>query len=98
MATLQLTVFEVAASTALGDPLQEEVVTVGAGSLTSNVIVGSGNVRRTVRLYTDTDCFVTWGESPTAKTDGTAGRMLGADNPEYYNIQSGHKIAVIERV
>lgn len=98
MATLQITVFEMAASTALGDPLQEEVVTVGAGSLSSNVIVGSGKKRRTIRFYTDTDCFVTWGESPTAKTDGEAGRMLGADNPEYWNVQAGHKIAVIERV
>jgi len=98
MATLQITVFEVAGSTALGDPLQEEIVAVGAGSLTSNVIVGSGKRRRTVRFYTDTDCWVTWGASPTAKTDGTAGRMLGADNPEYWNVEAGHKIAVIERV
>ncbi len=97
MATLQITVFEVAGSTALGDPLQEEIVAVGASSLTTAVIVGSGKKRRTVRLYTDTNCFVTWGATPTAKTDGTEGRMLGADNPEYVNIQAGHKVAVIER-
>jgi hypothetical protein len=98
MATLFISVYEAAGSTALDDPLQEEVVTVGAGSLRSNAISGPGNKKRTVRLFTDADCFVTWGEDPTALTDGSEGRPMGAENPEYFSIQAGHKIAVIQRV
>lgn len=97
MATLFYCVWEAAENVALGAPLQEGVVTVGAGSLQSAVIVGSGKKRRRVRLFTDTNCFVTWSEDPTAVNDGTDGRPMGSENPEFWDIQSGHKIAVIER-
>ncbi len=101
MASLFITVFEVAGATALGDPIQEEKVAIGAGSLTSTAITGlvaTAVKRRTVRLYADVDCFVTWGAAPTATTDGTSGRALGADNPEYFHINAGDLIAVIQRV
>jgi len=97
MASLQLAVWDTAASTATGPVLQEEVVTISATSAQSSVITGT-NIYRTVRIYADTDCFVTWGSNPTALTDGTEGRMIGANNPEYFQIVSGDKIAVIERV
>lgn len=99
MATLQYTVFETAGSTAQGDPIQEGVITIAGASDQSDVIVGSGNKRRSVRIAVDSDCWVTWGEDPTALTDGTAGRMMGTQvsTVEYFNIQSGHKIAVIQR-
>ena len=96
MATLFIAVFETAGSTAIGPPIQEEVVAVGAGSLQSNVIVAGRD--RIVRLFTDTDCFVTWGANPTALIDGTEGRPLGLDNPEYFQIPAGDKIAVITRI
>ena len=98
MATLFITVFSVAGSTALGDPIQEEAVTIGAGSLKSNVITGTGRKRRTVRLFADADCFVTWDSDPTVLADGSNGRPMGSENPEYWDIEAGHEIAVIERV
>ena len=98
MATLFIVVFQGAGSVAHGDPIQEEVVSIGAGSLTSNVITGSDRKRRIVRMYADADCFVTWGETPTALTDGTDGRPLGSDNAEYFDVEAGHKIAVIQRI
>lgn len=98
MATLFFAVFESAAEVAHGSPVQEGVVAVGAGSAQSATISGSDRVRRRVRLYADVDCFVTWGANPTALVDGTEGRPLGADNPEYFEVEGGQKLAVIERV
>lgn len=97
MPSLQITAWNDAVSTSMGDVLQEEIVSIGAGSLQSGVIVGSG-VFRKVRMYADSDCFVTWGANPTATTDGTSGRFLGANNPEYFQLEAGERVAVIERV
>lgn len=97
MATLFISVYRAAGSTALGTPSQEEVVAIGAGSLQSTAISGTRG-DRVVRLYADVDCFAHWGSNPTALTDGTAGRPLGADNPEYFRIPVGDIIAVIQRV
>ncbi len=97
MATLFITAFRQASQTALGDPTQEEVVDIGVASTNSNPITGA-RAFRTVRLYADADCFVTWGTNPTATIDGSSGRAVGADNPEYWNIAVGHIIAVIQRV
>jgi len=96
MATLQLTVFADATQVALGPVLQEEIVTYTSSSVQSNVITGSG-LTRLVRFYSDADCFVHWGSNPTALTNGTAGRYVGANNPEYFSLSAGEKVAVIER-
>ena len=99
MATLFITVWGDATQTLLGEPIQEEAVTISGTSAQSSAILGGVNkAMRRVRLYTDTDCFVTWGTDPTALTNGTAGRALGADNPEVFGVESGQRIAVIERV
>ena len=100
MATLFIAVWGDATETLIGEPIQEVAVTITGTSAQSDAITGpSGRtVNRLVRLYTDADCFVHWGDNPTALTDGTAGRALGADNPEVFGIVSGQKIAVIERV
>jgi len=99
MTTLFVTVWGDAEEVPLGDPLQEFSVNIAATSTASTeTISGSGNKRRHVRLFADTNCFVIWGEDPTAVNDGSDGRPMGSDNPEYFNIQSGHKIAVIERI
>ena len=97
MATLFFRVWESAAEVALGDKIQEDVITIGSGSLQSAVISGTGRKRRRVRLFADANCFVTWGENPTALNDGTEGMPMGSENPEYVDIESQHKIAVIER-
>lgn len=98
MATLFFAVWDNANQTLLGEPLQEDTVAVGAGSLQSAAISGTRKEIRRVRLFTDADCFVTWGDNPTALQDGTAGMPLGAENPEVVGIEAGQLIAVIERV
>ena len=95
---LQISVFSDAKEVLFDAPLQEEVVAIGAGSLQSNAITGDNREMRLVRLFCDADCFVTWGANPTATTDGTSGRALGAENPEVFGIFAGNKIAVINRV
>ena len=97
MATLFFRVWESAAEVALGDPIQEDVITIGSGSLQSAAIIGSGRKRRRVRLFADANCFVTWNADPTAKNDGTDGMPMASENPEYHDIEAGHIIAVIER-
>ena len=97
MATLFFAVFSGAVEVAAGDPIQEGVITVGAGSLQSAVITGTGKKRRRVRIFADSDCFATWGENPTALANGLDGRPLSAGSAEYFDIEAGHKIATIER-
>ena len=98
MATLFIAVFGDASQTLIGKPVQEMTVTItGTSALSAALTQGNNKVQRRVRLYADADCFVTWGEDPTALNDGTEGRPLGADNPESFAIDTGDKIAVIER-
>lgn len=99
MATLFYAVWNTAAEVANGPVLQEGTVTIGGSSeATATVIDPTGSNRgRRVRLFADSNCFVTWGESPTAMNDGSGGRPMGSENPEYFDIQANHKIAVIQR-
>jgi hypothetical protein len=90
-------VWEHAGEVALGDPLQEFQIDIAASSTESTeTIIGSGNKRKRARLFADSDCFATWGLTPVAVS--TASRPMGAENPEYFDIRSGDKIAVIERL
>lgn len=97
MATLFFTVFAGAVEVAAGDPIQENVINIAGVSAQSAVIVGADRKRHRVRVFADTNCFATWGLTPTAKDDGTDGRPLEAGSAEYFDIEAGHKIAVIER-
>lgn len=97
MATLFFAVFAGAVEVAAGDPIQENKVAIGGVSTPSVVLVGNRRKRHRVRVFADTNCFATWGESPIAKDDGTDGRPLEAGSAEYFDIEAGHKIAVIER-
>lgn len=97
MPTLYVTVWEVAAEVALGDPLQEFQVNIAATTTQSTeTIVGSDRRKRRIRVFPDSDCFVTWGLNPVATS--TTARPMGAENPEYFEIESDYKVAVIERV
>jgi hypothetical protein len=97
MATLYVTVWEVATEVALGDPLQSFQVDIAATTTQSiETIVGSDRRKRRIRVFPSADCFVEWGENPTATS--TASRPMGSENPEYFEIESGYKIAVIERL
>lgn len=95
MSTLFITVWDVAAEVAQGDPIQEMTITISGTSAQSTAITADSRRRKRVRLFTDTDCFVTWGSDPTAASGSS--RPMGAENPEYFDIEAGHKIAVITR-
>ena len=94
MATLTATVYDSAAEVAMGYPLEELQVAVGGGSLQTDAITTSGMEVKRVRLFTDTDCHVAFGDNPTATS---ANFPLGAENPEYVWVKAGDKIAVIAR-
>ena len=99
MASLQFTVWASASAVAEGPVLNENVITIGGTSAASAGVVdpGGGNRARYVRVVADAICWVTWGGSPTALNDGTEGRMLGSENPEFFWIPADEKIAVIQR-
>ena len=75
MATLFITIFRDAAVTLLGQSDQEMTITVAGTSAQSSTVTvpANGAGKRLARLYTDTDCFVTWGANPTAVNDGSSG-------------------------
>ena len=90
-----MTVWESASEVALGDPIQYTSAVIGGAN--SAPISGSGKKRRRVRLYASAACWVKYGESPTAT--GSADAMaMGADNPEYLDIEAGHVLTAIARV
>ncbi len=97
MATLGIQVFADAKEVLFDEPLQIMAVVVGAGSLKSAAVTGSRSQIRACRLFSDTDCFVIWGDDPTA-VDFTDSFPLGAENPEVVGIKAGQFIAVIQRV
>lgn len=101
MATLQYTSWFSAAEVAHGQPIQENVITVTntstQGEALSAPTGGEARHRLRVRIMSDTNCWVTWGSDPTALATGLGGRMVGSGNPEYFDIEAGFKIAVIER-
>ena len=99
MSTLQYTVFFAANETGKGPVLNENVITVSGSSAQSPTVMvpSGGNQSRCVRVMSDVDAWVTWGSNPTALNTGLGGRMIGAGNPEYFDILASDKIAVIER-
>ncbi len=95
MAILWIHVFEAAAEVALGDPIQELKVTYSVSSVSAgSAITGSNRLRRRVRLFSDGDCHVTWSASPTADTNDIP---MNAEVVEYFDIEAGHTVAVIQR-
>jgi hypothetical protein len=99
MSSLFIAAFKDAKEVALGLPALEEVVSYTTSSVQSSVLpVQNPGITYRVRIFSDADCFVTWGDDPTALVDGTAGRPIGANNPEYFAIDNGQRLAVINRV
>jgi len=97
MATMQFTVWVDAKEVALGEVAQEDTVAIGATSAQSAAITGSNKAHRRVRVICDMNAWVNWGSNPTAAVDGENGRMMGAENPEYFGMVAGDIIAVIAR-
>ena len=98
MAELQITAFPTATIVPHGKPVVEEKITITGTSAATPTAMPASQIRYKVRLFSDVKCYVTWGVVPVAKIDGTEGRMLGAENPEYVELEPGEKVAVIERV
>lgn len=96
MATLGIQVFSDAKEVLFGKPLQVTSITIGVASADSAAITGSNKEMRYARLFADADCFVLWGDSPTAN-DFTDSMPLGAENPEVIGIQAGQVVACITR-
>ena len=94
MTTLSLTVYDSAAEVALGDSLETLTVSIGATSAQSSAITTTGMPRKRVRLFAQSDCYVAFGSNPTASTSTVP---LGAENPEFFDVKAGDKVAVIER-
>ena len=90
-----MTVWESASEVALGDPIQFTSAVIGGAN--SSPISGNNRKRRRVRLYADAACWVKYGASPTA-TGGTDSMALGADNPEYIDMEAEHVLTAIARV
>lgn len=95
MTTLSVTVFNSASEVALGDPIEVLTVAIGGSSAATSAITTSGTMPRVrVRLFAQSDCYIAWGENPTASSSTTP---LGSENPEFFDVARGHKIAVITR-
>lgn len=97
MATLSIVVFENAVEVLFDRPKAIISVSIDGTSRLAAAIPGDTGQMRHCRIFTDTDCFFTWGDAPTV-TDFTDGLPLGADNPEVVGIKAGDQVAVIERV
>jgi len=99
VATLFYAAFVDAVSTALGRVVVEDTVAIAGTAANSASLPGTARERYKVRIMCDVDAFVTWDNPPiAAKADGTEGRPMGAENPEYFDIEAGMEISVIERI
>lgn len=100
MANLQYSVWPDAKQVALGVVSNENVIVIGGTSTQSGDVVDPSAASRSVRyvrLHAESNCYVTWGSDPTATNDGTGGRQISADSPEYFYMEAGWKIACITR-
>ena len=99
MPFLNYAVWDDAREVAIGPPEQINDIAVGAGSTQGDVIAPTESGKRKlkrVRVMSDVNCRILWGENPTAADDGTS-MPVGSENPEYIGVEAGHRIAVIQR-
>ena len=94
MASVFITVWDSAREVALGDPVQYAEAVIGGAN--SNPIAGSLKKRKRCRIYANANCWVNWGENPTA-TGATDSLPVASDNPEYLDIEAGHIVTAITR-
>ena len=94
MTTVYITAWESAAEVALGDPIQYTAATIDGAN--SNPIIGDGKKRRRVRLHPLVNCWIKYGAAPVATGSGDS-IALGANNPEYFDIEAGYVVTAITR-
>lgn len=99
MANVYLTVFDSASEVARGDPAQFTVAIIDSTDSAAIVgtVTGAGRRRLRVRLLADADCFVGYFSTTPTVTDGNDSIPLGADNPEYVDIEQGNVLKAISR-
>ena len=71
-------------------PATSQKVAIGSGSAQSAAIAAT-----VVRVVGTADCHLAFGANPTAVADGTC-VFLPANVPEYFQVTSGNKLAVIQ--
>lgn len=74
-----------------GTPYAGGTITLAVGAASAAASPGSGEV---VRLLATVDCFVAFGDTPTADT--TTSMLLPAGVPEYFFLPLGQKVAAIQ--
>ncbi len=100
MANVYVTAWDSAAEVAQGDPTDFLVAVIGganSGKLT--VQPGKPRQRKRVRIQADADVFINFfsdNDDPTV-TNGTDAMPLGADNPEYHDMEVGRLLKAIAR-
>ena len=70
-------------------PIATQTVAIGGSSVQSSAF---GTHCRMVCVHTDAICSVEFGSNPTATANS---RRLAANATEYFEVTTGHKIAVI---
>jgi len=71
-------------------PLAEQTVPIGGTSAQSQAFGGGTKL---IRLHVDAPCSILIGEDPTARTSN---KRLAANQTEFFNVQPGHRLAVIQ--
>ncbi len=100
MANVYITAYDSAAEVALGDPTDFLVAIIGStNSEKLSEQAGKPRQRKRVRIQADADCFVNFfsNEADPTVTDGTDAMPLGADNPEYHDMEVGRVLKAIAR-
>jgi hypothetical protein len=74
---------------AMGAPVVQQTVAIGAGSVQSAALGGTSNF---IRVHTDVICSIAFGTNPTATVTSM---RLAANQTEYFGVGPGTKVAVI---
>jgi len=93
-------------------PYSSQTIAIGAGSIASaafSVMTPQGsyspsgvpaevakNNTTHVRVVATSNCWISFGAAPTAVASGTASIYLPLATPEYFFVNAGEKIAVIQ--
>ena len=98
MTEISFSTFVAAGEVAVGAVLNEGVVAIGGASAQSAVVdpsAASAREHRRVRVFADNTCYVAFGLNPTATTTSM---KMAAEQTEYFFLEAGWKIAVLDRV